>query len=505
MWQKIKMVIKKMLGVYLGMITFALTIAVILEIMKHNIVEMLLGIAMTTFFAFLTYICFKKPQYRNNVITSTQSQNANNGNDIVSTFAATSQEILHNNADIPKTTEESVKYLGPRDNTIIVQTDEQNISNEEISHNVTLNKPQPAHNPDITPVTSQEIQQNSIYHKETTDKVTGYVTTENIITRTDEKEISDKDIPYLMQIGYENALKEQGLYIGQTLDTSFIQEQNRKKSIYTTIPSYEELYSIERKKPKTNLVNLRKEPESNASNINSIDLQFLKYINGLTVEKPFIAQYWFYDYNVNYSETIKKLITNDLLCIKNINIKKFKVDELKNILRHFNLSLTGKKKNLQERIYNNLTNDDLSNFLPSDKHYFMVTEKGINVLNTVYPSATKNIDLEDMCIDFITQYNFRAAYSLIEQFKLNVPAKNHLPTYNTNMDKCFSNIMDSRTFYYTLEKDRDIEVQIRAAIVFCRMYGSGQDNIKKIIKRMYIENGHEFSNDAENIIRGRLL
>lgn len=245
MWQKIKMVIKKMLGVYLGMITFALTIAVISEIMKHNIGEMLLGIAMTTFFAFLTYLCFKKTQSRNNVITSTQSQNANNGNDIVSTFAATSQEMLHNNADIPKTTEESVKYLGPRDNTIIVQTDEQNIANEEISHNVTLNKPQPAHNLDITPVTSQEIQQNSTYYKETTDKVTGYVTTENIITQNDEKEISDEDIPYLMQIGYENALKKEDTYPKRTsreedLCVNFM--MNHSFDIQHHVDKFEELY-----------------------------------------------------------------------------------------------------------------------------------------------------------------------------------------------------------------------------------------------------------------------
>ena len=73
------------------------------------------------------------------------------------------------------------------------------------------------------------------------------------------------------------------------------------------------------------------------------------------------------------------------------------------------------------------------------------------------------------------------------------------------MDNEYDSIMTPGGFFYTLEKDRDIEMKIRAAMVFCRMYGSGQDNIRKLIARIYKENGHEFSNDAKNIISSRLL
>ena len=50
-----------------------------------------------------------------------------------------------------------------------------------------------------------------------------------------------------------------------------------------------------------------------------------------------------------------------------------------------------------------------------------------------------------------------------------------------------------------------IEKKIRAAIVFCRMYGLGQDKIRKLIMRIYKENDHIFSEDAKNLINGRLL
>ena len=73
------------------------------------------------------------------------------------------------------------------------------------------------------------------------------------------------------------------------------------------------------------------------------------------------------------------------------------------------------------------------------------------------------------------------------------------------MDGTYNSIMIPCGFFYTLEKDRDIEKKIRAAIVFCRMYGLGQDKIRKLIMRIYKENDHIFSEDAKNLINGRLL
>ena len=311
------------------------------------------------------------------------------------------------------------------------------------------------------------------------------------IRHADNSPITDEDVPYLIQLGYEQEMQKQGFTNVEMLDLSHISEMNKSKKEYTTLPSFDELTSIV--------------PET--SEITSTDIFFLKYINGRTLEMPDIAQYWYYEYNLNYSNEIKKLISNELLVLENVNIQKLKVDELKDILRHFSLPLSGKKLDLQNRIYENIPYSELSQYFGHRKHYFSLTEKGKQLINSIFDSATKNLELENNCIDLILQYNFRSAYDLIQHFKHNTPAgrQNSSWNYNSTMEQSYNNIMKSHSFYYTLEKDRDLESRIRASVVFCHMYGSGQDNMRKIIKRVYFENGREFSSDAKNILSYRLL
>ncbi len=317
-----------------------------------------------------------------------------------------------------------------------------------------------------------------------------YVEDDHIIARTDGKEISDEEIAYLMQVGFEETLERHNGYNGELLNVAFMQESDKNKKEYTKIPTYEELSAI---KPSD-------------CPIYSTDIFFLKYLDGLTLENPFIAQYWYYDYNMNYPIEIKKLIATGLLTLSNVNISKLKVDELKNILRHFNLPLTGKKADLYERICANINDEQLIAFLGNQTHYFKSTEAGKDLINITPESATKNLELEDACIEFNLNYEFDKALSLIESFKRGTPAGiNYISPDNSSMKKQYQDLMDSDTFYYTLVKDYDIEQKIRAIVVFCRMYGCSQQNIIKAIKRIYLENNKVFSEDAYNILRGRLL
>lgn len=319
-----------------------------------------------------------------------------------------------------------------------------------------------------------------------------YIETDSTIQRADGKPFSDEEVPYLMQLSYEKALRREGIYNGEILDIPDINRDLPKKRFQTAIPSYQELCDIS--------------PTTNSATILSTDIFFLKYLDGRTLEHPDIAQYWYYDYSLNYSDEIKKLISTGLLTVTNINLEKLKVDDLKNILRHFGLPLSGKKDALQKRILENVSLDALSSFLGNSTHYFCITDNGSELIKTVHESATFNLELENEAISLIMENNYTAAYGLIWKLKSQNPAnKNLSPEYPQYRDAEFHSIMDSHTFFYTLESDRELENKIRAAIIFCRMYGLGQDNIKKIIKRIYIENGHEFTNDAKNIISGRLL
>ncbi len=186
-----------------------------------------------------------------------------------------------------------------------------------------------------------------------------YVETGKTIYRTDGKAITEEEVPYLMQIGYEKALEERGLYNGQILDLSFMDERDKNKKEYTRIPTYQELSEIE---PRDSYVSLT-------------ELSFLSYINGFPLLNPPIAQKWYYDYNLNYGKTIKNLIANELLTIECANIDRLKVNELKNLLKHFNYPDTGQKTDLQARVYQNISQTDIDSYF-GDEKYFSITSKG---------------------------------------------------------------------------------------------------------------------------------
>lgn len=317
-----------------------------------------------------------------------------------------------------------------------------------------------------------------------------YVEANNDIYRTDGKPITDEEVPYLIQIGYEKTLQDAGFSEIPMLDLSYMKERDKNKARYTSLPKFYELDNIPLKK----------------TEVTSTDIFFLKYINGRTLENPTIAQYWFYNYNLNYSEEIKKLIANGLLTLEKVNLVKLKVTELKDILRNFSLSLSGKKQELIERIHSNIPQDKLEKFLGDNTHYFTATEDGLKLINSINDSATKNLELENSCIELIMNYQFSEAYSLIADFKHSMPGEMHINySYNPNMDDIYEDIMDTNPFFYTLSKDRDIEPQIRASVIFCRMYGCSQDDTLKIIKRIYADNNRDFNEDTQNILRGRLL
>lgn len=318
-----------------------------------------------------------------------------------------------------------------------------------------------------------------------------YIETENSIAHTDGSTISDEEIPYLIQLGYENELRKTGQFSGEVLDTSFVNQNLAEKRKATIIPSYQDILHF---------------TEKCEAIITSTDIYFLKYINGRTVENAKIAQYWYYEYGLNYTNEIHKLYASGLLVISNINISKLKVDDLKNILRHFNLQLSGKKSDLINRITNNISLEDLSSFLGDSIHYFCTTDKGNSLINEINDSATFNLELENKALSLILDDDYETAFNLIWDYKKQTPAeKNCHYNYSPDMDKIYDSIMNCYDFFYTLKKDRDIEENIRAAIVFCRMYGLGQDKVRKLIMRIYKESGHEFSEDAKNLINGRLL
>ena len=148
---------------------------------------------------------------------------------------------------------------------------------------------------------------------------------------------------------------------------------------------------------------------------NSIELNLLKYLDGLEVENPNIAEYWTYEYNINREKLVKQFIAQGLMILDDKkDFDKLKVAELKQILADKRLIKTGKKADLINRIKENLTDEELSQYLKSNKKYYKLTDKGKEAIRNIKPSTTKNLELEDKCYQLIKVNAKRDLLSYLE-------------------------------------------------------------------------------------------
>lgn len=243
---------------------------------------------------------------------------------------------------------------------------------------------------------------------------------------------------------------------------------------------------------KINLSSFDKSP------LNTTEIFFLDYINGLPIENPFIAQYWYYDYGLNYRDTIKKLIGQQYLEISCAQLEKLKVVELKEILRDFNLPVSGKKADLCTRITSSVPNDILIKKLSERGEFYKATPKGIAEIKSIMPSATKNLELENQCLRLILDGRYNDAYKAIAKFKSQVPGESGIgidwnAAYNTGLSSSkieqYDGMVENSPFTHTTTEERDLELSIRAAMIFCDMFGLGTDKAGKLINRLYAEAG----------------
>lgn len=147
----------------------------------------------------------------------------------------------------------------------------------------------------------------------------------------------------------------------------------------------------------------------------SVELSFLKYMNKKTVKNPQVAQYWRIEYRINFKALMTEFITHRYLRISSPYdvLPKLKVDELRKILEEQGLEKKGTKAVLIERIKDSLPEDAISHLLPKDKAFYVLTEKGVHATEDLKTSATKDIDMEDFCINEILNGNFDEAYRRI--------------------------------------------------------------------------------------------
>ena len=112
--------------------------------------------------------------------------------------------------------------------------------------------------------------------------------------------------------------------------------------------------------------------------INAVHKLALFYIEKMEVGKGFEQKFWKNIYGYNENEIIPELMKRDLVTEGfdlNSSLNSMKIPEIKDILRHNDLKVSGNKAELIERIRENADLIDLSS-LPK---FFILTEKGKDI------------------------------------------------------------------------------------------------------------------------------
>ena len=149
--------------------------------------------------------------------------------------------------------------------------------------------------------------------------------------------------------------------------------------------------------------------------LTALEKSFLKYIEGSVADNINLAMYWTYDYGIDYKQTIDLFVSNNYLKISDYqtDLKKYTIPELKKLLKHYNLKLSGNKPDLLKRISDNLTTENLLDFFKDGPKYLELTEKGKVAISNLQESATKDPDFEDLIISYIQSKNLDKAYQII--------------------------------------------------------------------------------------------
>ena len=210
--------------------------------------------------------------------------------------------------------------------------------------------------------------------------------------------------------------------------------------------------------------------------LTALEKNFLKYIEGSVADNINLALYWTYDYGIDYKKTIDLFVSNNYLKISDYqtDLKKYTISELKKLLKHYNLKLSGNKPDLLKRISNNLTTENLLDFFKDGSKYLELTEKGKVAISNLKESVTKDPDFEDLIISYIHNKNLDKAYQIIENRYENHYGKElHFETENNYI----------KLFQHRITENASLDSLVISILIFIDMMGIGSSRSHLILKR----------------------
>lgn len=229
--------------------------------------------------------------------------------------------------------------------------------------------------------------------------------------------------------------------------------------------------------------------------LSSIEKSFLQYVDGLLADTPNIAKYWTYQYNIDYKYLLNMFISNGYMEVSNKrDLSSLKVDELKDLLRTNGLKVSGKKSELIQRVIDHIPLEKINITGP---YRFVLTEKGLETVKCVKSSATKNTELEDVCIGYIENGNFEDAYKEVCKFEvgkklpsgLGVDWNNQLKQGMSDVDKSkYLSVFEADISKVLSDNLLKHELLIKSCVILGMMLGTSYSNTSLLAKRVINDN-----------------
>lgn len=155
--------------------------------------------------------------------------------------------------------------------------------------------------------------------------------------------------------------------------------------------------------------------------LTSMEKYFLKQMNGQEIKNPLVYAYWIYEYSLDFAKVMTKFLGNDYLYIsgQDYDFGSSTCAELKEILKTYGLSSNGLKKELIQRIQDNIPLEQIQAAYKTLPQKYFLTKKGKTAILNLHTSMTRNLEFEDACLEFISSKQFNNAYQLVCDFELN--------------------------------------------------------------------------------------
>ena len=227
--------------------------------------------------------------------------------------------------------------------------------------------------------------------------------------------------------------------------------------------------------------------------LNSVEKAFLKYLDGMRVDKPRLARYWHYTYRIDYEYELKLFFRLNLLEVfPDDNLNTLKYADLKATLEEKGLKTHSRKKvDAIKCIRDHFTNEEIEKLAGEKRYFFKLTESGQEMVSNLHRSATYNLELEDECLRLLIEERYDEAYRKVCDFRISSPMQSGMFDWYSAKKQGWNG-----THIYGKTDD---EKMYSACTIFCEMMGLAYNKADVLANRKSIE----VTEDFKTYLRGK--